>query len=106
MQAEDFNYNASVFSVFLFPLLCLLPSTPSLMYFLLLDQQRESILSFPLVILLLRRLGESLQPEKPWKYGLTENVPSWVEADQDSVVGPSQADVSPPGSTVGIQECS
>lgn len=63
MQAEDFNYNASVFSVFLFPLLCLLPTAPSLMYILLLDQQKERILSSPLVILLLRAHGDFLQPE-------------------------------------------
>lgn len=36
----------------------------------------------------------------------TEDVVTWIEADQDSVVGPGQPDVSTPGSTVGVQECS
>lgn len=63
MQAEDFNYNASVFSVFLFPLFCLLPSTRSVMHVLLLDQQKASVLSFTPTTLLLRGLGDFLQPE-------------------------------------------
>lgn len=57
---EDFNYNASVFSVFLFPLLCLLPSAPSMMQVLRLGWQKAS---FPSVNLLLRTLGDVFQLE-------------------------------------------